>query len=165
MKNNSDNGFSLVELVVVILVLSVLAVSVIPRIPATSDYQISADRDQTLALLRTVQARAMYNTELTNSGSKNQCYGVGFAGDEIGMLGQNANGTCSSGFIVVSNDVQDYLRFQTDSAFVVTNSANVQVSSFSFNNLGQPIPQTGYRITFASSLSVCVETEGYIHAC
>ena len=166
--NNNDKGFTIVELVVVIIVISILAVTAIPRLTVTESFSATTDRDQLIALLISVQTRAMQNTEFvfdfTGNIVSEKCHTVAFTTDEIGMLAQRSNGLCSTGF-AASDDVDDFLKFMPENDFTVRNLANATVSQIGFNNLGQPVPQTAYKITFDSSASLCIESEGYIHVC
>lgn len=165
MTSHTQTGFSLIELVVVILLISILAVSAGAKLLPSNTFQSTTDRDQTIALLRTVQARAMYNTQINNSGL-GMCYQVAFTASQMGMLARNADGTCNASFAISSGQQQDYLRFTPESSFTVTNlSKNSPATAISFDNLGRPIPAERYQIIFNSDRALCVESQGYIHAC
>ena len=151
----------MVELVVVILIISVLAVSVGPSLTSPSS-GISAvtDRDQLISLFRTVQTRAMQNTEVTD------CHGIIFSSTNIGMAAQNNDDSCNySSFLTTSNTQNGYLNLEPETTFTVLNSSNASVSSISFDDYGRPIPQDRYVITFDGLESVCIESQGYIHVC
>lgn len=166
--NNNDKGFTIVELVVVIILLAVLAVTAIPRAFDTPEFAATTDRDQTIALLLSAQTRAMQNTEryvdfFGNSYKK--CHKVGFTATEIGLIARASDGTCTNDFVTKIDQTNDFLRIKPETSFTVRNSANAVVTEIEFNDGGQPIPQTGYKITFDSNVSLCIESEGYIHVC
>ena len=158
MMNNNDNGFTLIELIVVILVISILAVSTIPNLDNTDRYSITTDRDQLISLLRSVQTRAMQNT------TDGDCYGVAFTTDNIGMLTQATNGSCTSNFLAASDDVNGFLNLSPENTYT-TSDVFIQ-----FDDFGRPLDNQGnstgrVTVTFAASESVCIESEGYIHVC
>ena len=168
MMNNNDNGFTLIELVVVILVLTILSVFALPDLSSADEYSASTDRDQLVSLLRSVQTRAMQNTENIGSSNTKKCYGVSFTNTNIGMLAQNNDGSCQANFITESNATDGYLNLRVSTNYVALNSANAVVTAISFDDFGRPFPQSRYRITFStdqSTQSACIESEGYIHAC
>ena len=161
MMNNNDNGFTLVELIVVILVLSVLAVSVLPRIGAPeAGFNAVTDRDQLISLLHTVQSRAMQNTEDTD------CHGVIFTASNIGMSAQANDDSCDlNAFLTVPGAEDGYLNLAPETTYQALNAANNPVLFIAFDDLGRPLPSSRYTITFDNLEAVCIESEGYIHAC
>lgn len=167
--NNNDKGFTLVELVVVIILLAVLAATAIPRLTLTQGFEATTDRDQLIALLISVQTRAMQNTEqitdFTGPTDDKKCFQVLFKVDQIGALAQDRFGKCTSDFIANLGDTDDFFLLEPATNFTVRNLANVAVSQIGFDDWGRPVPQSAYRITFDSSLAVCIESEGYIHVC
>lgn len=155
--NNNDNGFTLVELVVVIIVLTVLAASAIPRLTLTQGYAATTDRDQLIALLISVQTRAMQNTD-------GDCYAVSFTANTIGMLAQNPNGSCNTtAFYTTIGATDDFLLLRPENAAVTTDNF------IQFDNLGRPFDISGnstglVRVSFANE-ALCIESEGYVHVC
>jgi MSHA pilin protein MshC len=166
MMNNNDNGFTLVELVVVILVLSVLAVSVVPRL-TTPKAGISAvtDRDQLISLLRTVQTRAMQNTEDAD------CHGVNFTTSNIGMAAQANDDSCNLGsFLTTPDEFDGFLNLAPDNSYTAVNILGNSVTFVGFDDYGRPVDTANNNlgriiITFDNLESVCIESEGYIHVC
>lgn len=156
MMNNNDKGFTLIELVVVILVTSILAISAIPNISTSTTYSAYTDRDQLISLLRSVQTRAMQNTQ------DGYCYGVKIdpTGSRIAMLAQESDGDCSDdNFLTSSEAIDGYLNLVPENFFTTT---HLEVR---FNDLGQPENDTQVRVTFDNTEVVCIEPQGYIHVC
>lgn len=170
-------GFTLVELVVVILVISVLAISVVPRVTNTSDFASIGARDNAINLLRTVQQRAMQNTQTSNT-----CHFVRFiqnddaATFEMGLSNQDDNGACASGFLVTETETatRGYLKIEKLD-YLATNHADEELADsidfelLGFDSLGRPIPSgtcdgEGCVITI-NSHQICIESQGYIHVC
>lgn len=169
MMNNNDKGFTLVELVVVIILLTVLAATAIPKLTLTQGFEATTDRDQLIALLISVQTRAMQNTEqiikFTGPTDDKKCFQVSFTADKIGALAQDRVGKCTSDFIANLGDTEDFFLLKPATNFTVRNLANAAVSEIGFDNWGRPVPQSAYKITFDSRAAVCIESEGYIHVC
>lgn len=166
--NNNDKGFTLIELIVVILVISVVAVSANTNLSSTTTTSIYTERDQLVSLLRTVQTRAMQNTQ------DESCYGVAFISSNIGMLAQENNGDCNDDYVLSVNtlptfvasvgDADDYLNLAIENEYTTTHIF------IKFDDLGRPLNHDGnsaglVRILFADVEAVCIESEGYIHAC
>ena len=162
-------GFTLIELIVVVLLISVLAISVFPKINATSDYTYISQRDQTISLLRNVQQRAMQNTQDSET-----CHLVRFTTDEIGLSAKNTDGSCATGLASAIGDVDDFLLVEVEDGYTVKNALGNNITSLTFNDLGQPCfdnndPATcatsSYVIALSDEHKVCIESEGYIHVC
>lgn len=158
MMNNNDNGFTLIELIVVILVISIVAVSAIPNTNSSTDYSAVTSRDQLISLFRSVQTRAMQNTQ------NSDCYGVGFTTSNIGMLKQSASGSCTTTFQTTPDAIDGYLNLKPETTYTTTDVF------IQFNDFGQPLDNGGNNtgrvtVVFNSSESVCIESEGYIHVC
>lgn len=166
--NNSGKGFTLIELIVVILVISVVAISAATNLSSTTTTSIYTERDQLISLLRTVQTRAMQNTQ------DESCYGVAFFNTNIGMLAQEDNGDCNDDFLtnddalpvflVSVGDAEDYLNLAIENQYTTTHIF------IKFDDLGRPLDDEGDRtgrvtIEFADVEAVCIESEGYIHVC
>lgn len=159
-------GFTLIELVLVILVISILAFSALPKLFTNSEFETISQRDQVIGLLRSVQQRAMQDTQTIN-----KCHRILFASGTIGLSDQAVDGTCDSGVAAVSA-VDDFFVIDGIDSYTAVNgtpTANA-ISFIDFGDLGQPTPSlgscasNGCKITIDTH-SVCIESEGYIHAC
>ncbi len=166
------NGFTLIELIVVLVLLSVLVVTVAPNINNTSDYTYATQRDQILSLLRNVQQRAMQNTQLDAVG-RETCHFVNLHTDKIGLSATNSDGTCNLASMAVAlGDIDDFLLIEVDPTYTALNDSSDTVSEIGFNYLGQPHYldsgrkiQSRFEISLSDNYKVCIESEGYIHAC
>lgn len=164
------SGFTLVELVVVILVISVLAVSVVPKLSGTSDFTDLGVRDNALNLLRTVQQRAMQNTQTNNT-----CHLIRFEFDsdeDYYVMGLSAQGNsgCASGFAVTGTSARSYLKIEEIGSLSAQNAASSSISSIGFDSLGRPIPSSGTCTGDGCTVNIensqiCIESQGYIHVC
>ncbi|MBZ9613827.1 prepilin-type N-terminal cleavage/methylation domain-containing protein [Rheinheimera maricola] len=141
------SGFTLVELIVVLVLIGVLAVSLVPRFfdgSGTSEYLY---RDQALNLLRRVQMQAM------------QC--------TLGCSIADVN-VSSSAIVIGSANCSD--ADTTNSLCIAARDAVAlsPVGTIRFDNFGRASCSAGactLNVLGASTLSVCIESEGYIHPC
>lgn len=165
----NKTGFTLIELVVTILLISILAVSVVPRIFDTSDVTNIGKRDHALNLLRTVQQRAMQNTQTSVA----TCHRILFFDDYMGLSASPANGSgCAlpAATVSVSGTTQEFLIVDELDSLEATNSSGTVLSTLDFDSWGRPTPNTGDCsgagcVVEVNGLSLCVESQGYIHDC
>lgn len=175
-KNTAQSGFTLIELVTVIAVISILAVVVVPRFFGNSGFSEYAYQKQFIAAMRNIQLKAIYDTrdsfcyKMILTSSANPQYGP--TSDSY-LLGQEST-SCSAAIDTAS---ADYLRTEGNEL----SQANVSLSGLDagnaitfieFDNLGRPITNSGTcvatcRVNFTGeeTLTVCIESQGYIHAC
>lgn len=165
-------GFTLVELIVVILLISVLGITVLPKLQGTSEYQLISQRDQLVSLLRTVQSRAMQNTQDDTF----TCHRVLFLSDTIGLSAQNTAGAnlggCANGVVDTSNNqTQDFLVIEGLSAYTATNRQGSTISTIDFDSWGRAVTNVGNctkpgcKITIETNYAVCINNQGYINVC
>lgn len=169
-------GFTLIELVLVIVVLSILAVNVAPRLFPEDEFEPVTQRDRLIALLRTVQQRAMQNTE-----NDAACFRVLFQANDIGLATENNDGSCANVILPVAPNTDnatgittysanDYLQISEINNYTALNAAGGAITFVEFDNLGRPIVNNGNcdgnacQVSFAGR-NVCIESEGYIHGC
>lgn len=162
-----SQGFTLVEVIVVILLIAVLGITVLPKLQGTSEYQLVSHRDQFISLLRTIQMRAMQNTQDDSS----TCHRIRFLANSSGLSAQNpTSGQCAAGLIDVTNSpAADFLIIEDIDNYSVTNGQNGQINFLEFDSWGRPSTNVGTcfrrcRITI-ETYAVCIESEGYIYAC
>ena len=165
-------GFTLVELIVVILLISVLGITVLPKLQGTSEYQLISQRDQLVSLLRTVQSRAMQNTQ----DDAFTCHRVLFLADKIGLSAQisaGANiGGCATGVVDTNNNqTLDFLVIEELSGYTATNRQGSAISTIDFDSWGRAVTNVGNctkpgcKITIETNYAVCINNQGYINVC
>jgi MSHA pilin protein MshC len=169
-------GFSLIELVVVIIIISVLAVSVFSRFTGTSGFAEYTYQARLISALRNMQTRAMHDNR------DDYCFKINFDTSSTPAFGPptltyapvgSTSDTCS-------NDIDftnpDYLR--TTSTEMADESVTLSTSPvfalIDFDGLGRPIDGDGdptctstctITLTGESAVNVCIESQGFIHAC
>ena len=159
---SKTQGFTIIELVVVIIILGIMSVTVIPKFFTASGFEEYGYRSEVIATLRTIQLRAMQQTQ------NNKCHTVQIVstGKQLGLLKTlEPGGGCAVNVLHDDASAGDGpTHVQIDSNHAVTFSGD----SFSFNHLGQPSACTAecqITITGAEqSLIVKVNSEGYIYA-
>jgi MSHA pilin protein MshC len=168
-------GFTLVELVVIIVLLGILAVFVAPRIQGTGGISEYVYQDRLISSLRTIQQRAMNDTrdgycfQININTAANSSFGPPSLDYSIG----NQVATCES-TITASTDAEYLVATSAEMTAddVTLSFADMSASkSILFDSSGCPIGgascSTDYRIelTGETTVYVCVESQGYIHAC
>ncbi|NAW86805.1 prepilin-type N-terminal cleavage/methylation domain-containing protein [Photobacterium halotolerans] len=158
-----QRGFTLIELILVIILLGILSVTAASRLIGRSSFDAYLARDQAISLARQIQLRAMSN--INDQGDLNPCLSLLVAPDHFGPPAC-ADTTFSGRAITASDD-----------DITVTGDLLGEVR---FDLLGRPYRQDGSgsktplcttecQITFVSrnaqSASICINREGYIHAC
>lgn len=165
--NQPQRGFTLVELIVVILLIAILGITVLPKLQGTNEYQLVSQRDQFISLLRTVQMRAMQNTQDDST----TCHRIRFLNDRSGLSAQNTStGQCDTGLINLPNGSNsDFLIIDEIDTYSVTNGQGGSISFIDFDSWGRPIANSGTCVSRCEitieTYKVCVQSEGYIYAC
>ncbi|RYV03448.1 MSHA biogenesis protein MshC [Shewanella sp. OPT22] len=90
---NKNKGFTLVELVTTIILIGILAVVVLPRLIHVSSFSAYSVRSEIISELRTVQQRALSNSD--------QCYRVAFKSSGYVMMSADRNASDCNAFIEV----------------------------------------------------------------
>ncbi|WP_088329524.1 prepilin-type N-terminal cleavage/methylation domain-containing protein [Lacimicrobium sp. SS2-24] len=176
-------GYTLLELIVVITVLGVLAVSAYSRFQGSDGVAEYTYQARLVGALRNMQTRAMQDTR------PGYCYQINFDTASPGFgpptMSYAAGGgvteqsqSCTTG---IDFTAPSYLRTDADemsqnNVGLSALSGSSAVSHIGFDSMGRPVNNTqqlictssnGCRITFSgtASVRVCVESQGYIHAC
>lgn len=152
-------GFTLVELIITLVILGILSVTAGPKFLGSSTEDAYAYRDRVLAVLRTVQLRAMQNTELTN------CHKLYISAT---LIAGPATDTCTGG-ADVNNPDHLVVRIDTqrsDFVFTALDDQGAQFTQINFDPLGRSDQscQGTCRIDVALA-GVCISGEGLIYAC
>lgn len=168
-------GFTLVELIVIIILLGVLAVFVAPRFQGSGGIAEYVYQDRIISSLRAMQQRAMNDTR------SGYCFQVNFnatANSSFGPPTLNYNdgnqaATCET---TISASAESEFLAAT-AAEMIADGVSISFAdmatskSIAFDSSGCPIGgascSTGFRIDLTSetTVSVCVESQGYVHAC
>lgn len=156
-------GFTLIELILVIILLGILGMTAASRLIGRSSFDAYLTRDQAVSLARQIQLRAMSNN--TPQGTQDPCLSLIVQPDRFGPA------TCA--------DTTYSGRALTTQEDGVTVSGTTQ-GEIRFDLLGRPYQSDSSgnkiqlcasicKITFTSrnaqSASLCINREGYIHAC
>jgi MSHA pilin protein MshC len=171
----NSKGFTLIELIVVIILLSILSITVFSRFSGTSGFAEYSYQARLISALRNMQSRAMYDNRQgycfkINIDSSEAAFGPPTL-DYVSNSFSSVANTCSSN-IDFSNP--DYLTTSASelSAEGVSLSTQPSFNSIDFDDLGRPKLENAdcsatCKITFTgeAAVSVCIESQGYIHAC
>jgi MSHA pilin protein MshC len=177
-----NTGFTLVELVIVIILISVLSVSVFSRFSGTSGFSEYTYQARLISALRNMQTRAMHDTRVE------YCFQINFDSAAFGpptltyTTGAPAD-TCETSIDFTNADylttsssemAEANVSLSTLSNSTLSSSTHPSFNFIAFNSLGQPVDAIGeltcsYQckiiLTGESAVSVCIESQGYIHAC
>jgi MSHA pilin protein MshC len=148
---NKAQGFSLLELVITLVIVGILAVTVIPKLLGTSTFASYAVRDQLITQLRLAQIRALHDNS--------NCYSVLITSTQYGIPFVTK---CAATF----DPSDDPVDIESGVTVTIGGAANVDVQ---FDNMGRPVNGDcdggcDVIISGEESLTVRVESEGYIHA-
>ncbi len=178
ISHQSQQGFSLVELVVVITLLATLSVVVVPKFLDKQGFSEYAMQKRLINALRNVQLKSMYDTRsdfchrmmfLTSLAS-----GPQFGPTTDSYLDGNQAASCSTN---IDNASDSYLlsepgEITRESLSLSAFDDATSITFIDFDSFGRPVTPAGNcaqtcMINFVgeSTFSVCVEPEGYIYAC
>ncbi|WP_333608359.1 type II secretion system protein [Arsukibacterium sp.] len=148
-----QQGFTLIELIVVLVIIGVLAVSLVPRFFSAAGSSEYTYRDQALAILYRSQMQAMH------------CSNAGLCDIPMLQFSSKQLGTTSG----CLNNASHLCIGASESV-----SLSFPLSQLRFNSLGQPVDASlnpictsgcTLQILGSATLSVCIESEGFIHSC
>ena len=167
-------GFTLIELMIVIVLISTLSVSVFSRFTGASSYSEYTYQARLISSLRNMQTRAMHDTRT------DYCFQINLDNTSPAFGPPTLNYTTGAAADTCLTNI-DFTNasYLTTSATEMT-EAEVNLSTLpnfsfiAFNSLGQPVDtqknltcdsQCKITLTGEAAVSVCIESEGYIHAC
>jgi len=154
-KHYRSQGFTLIELIIVIIILGILSVTVAPKFFTAKGFSEYAYRTDIIAKLRLIQTKAM---QQTNSG---YCHSVLVTTTKLGTPDN-----CGPSPSFASPWQESASKLQIDGNDSITFATNFAGNSFSFDSMGRPTCASPCIITIngEQSISVQIESEGYIHA-
>ncbi len=158
-------GFTLVELVVVILLVAILSIYALPRFFSSADIEPLDYRERLVGLLRLAQLQAM---------EQGPCHKVLFSGRQFGIPRQNyASTSCDAALPGAGQSyAAPHFGLSHEEASSLDLTLTNTPASIDFDYWGRPLVNGAllaatYRISIASNytLAICLEPEGYVHAC
>jgi len=158
---NKNQGFTLIELIVVIILIAIMAATVVPKILTSSDFEEYTYRDELITKLRSIQLRAMQQT------NNSACQIIQVDSKVIGLRATTLNATTCEPASTYAGDTTT-VQIETNN---VSFSISESLSSFAFSSLGQPLDCIAISpcaititVTGKSALNVLINSEGYIYA-
>jgi MSHA pilin protein MshC len=176
-QTKAQGGFTLLELIVVMIILGILAVVAVPRFSGNSGYSEYTYQNQLISVLRNMQIKAMQDSR------PQFCHRINFINTStqvaFGPATTNFNAGNEAATCVTSIDFNapEFLRTSATELLDANVSMSVldgttSVGTIGFNSFGSPITSAtncsaSCTITFSgvSPAKVCVESQGFIHAC
>ena len=162
LKNKSlSQGFTLIELIIVIIILGILSVTVAPKFFTAKGFSEYGYRTDVIAKLRLIQLKAMQQTQAIPQADNSYCHRVLLTTTKLGTP-DDCHDTPS-----FNSPWQDSAtKVQIADQDKVTFSSNITNNSFLFDSMGRPSCTAPCQITITGeqTISVQIESEGYIHA-
>jgi MSHA pilin protein MshC len=152
----AQSGFTLIELIVVIVLLGILSITVIPKFLDSKGFQEYTYRSDVIAKLRLIQTRAMQQV------NTNYCHRVFVSTTKLGLPDRN---NCDDSPTFSGNERDNVVTVEIASNDAVIFTSNATNNTFTFDSLGRPQGCAPCDITISGeqTLTVRVESEGYIH--
>ena len=169
-------GFTLVELIIVIILISILSVSVFSRFSGTSGFAEYTYQARLISTLRNMQTRAMHDNRDVYCFQINfDTATAAFGPPKMSYTSGSATDTCDSAIEYANPKYLTTTASEMSDAGVSLSTQGDGAVSFAylrFDDLGRPTTDStscspNCKITFSdeTTASVCVESQGYIHAC
>ncbi len=150
-------GFTLLEMIIVIIIIAILAVSIAPKFIGVTDFNAYSYRDQMISALRLMQQKAMQDTR------ESICHRILVNSSGYGEV-ESENENCVSNSLIA-----DWQTQNTGFSIPAESSATINFSGpLTFDSWGRVEEcDSGCSIEFQSdsNAQLCIEAQGYIHAC
>jgi len=148
--NQKNRGFTLIELIVVVILIAIMAATVLPKILTSNGFEEYTYQAEVITKLRAIQLIAMQQT------NSSKCHTVLVVGNALGIpancTDQSAGWLSDTTSVVI--DPQHNVSFDVSGGDY----------SFIFDGWGQPSCSACLiTILGESTLTVTIESEGYIH--
>lgn len=160
-----SKGFTLVELIIVIILIGIVSLYASTRYVGSSSFSTYLVQSEVLASLRLVQNRAMNRSDYCNRWllNSNQT-------QAIQASPSNAEGICTEQFPSDVTDSSFVDGKQNKVTFKLQTDINVSYLDFDSSGRAQQCLVSNCQIEISStvnddSISVCINTEGYIYGC
>jgi MSHA pilin protein MshC len=155
--SNKLNGFTTIELIVTLIIMAILATTIVPKFFTKNGFEEFTYRNEVITKIRGIQLRAMQQTNST------ECHVV-----LVNQLKLGIPDDCD----VTPSFGTDWKAGTTGVIIESDNGVQFNVSGgnyfFSFDQMGRPIGCSDPCLIIIdggeSSLTVKIESEGYIHA-
>ena len=162
LNNKSLNqGFTLIELIIVIIILGILSVTVAPKFFTAKGMTEYGYRSDVIAKLRLIQIKAMQQTEAVPQANNSYCHRVLLTDKKLGTPDD-----CDNTPSFTSPWQESATKVKIADQDNVTFDSNITNDSFLFDSMGRPSCTAPCIITIKGeqTISVQIESEGYIHA-
>jgi len=175
--DKAQGGFTLLELIIVMIILGILAVYAVPKFSGASGYSEYTYQNRLISVLRNMQVRAMQDSR------PSFCHRINFVSTstQVAFGPASTNYTAGNDAATCATSIDfgspDFLR--TSATEILDSNVSMTavdgataISLIDFNSFGSPLTaasncSAGCRVTFTgeAAAQVCIESEGFIHAC
>jgi len=173
----AQGGFTLLELIIVMIILGVLAVYAVPKFSGAGGYSEYTYQNRLISVLRNMQVRAMQDSRPSFCHRINfvsTSTQVAFGPASTNYTTGNEAATCATS---IDFNAPEFLRssateiLDSNVSMTVVDGATA-ISAIDFNSFGAPQTvvsncSAGCEVTFTgdAAATVCIKSQGFIHAC
>jgi len=147
-----QRGFTLVELVVTMILISIMAITVVPKFFGPSEFAVFAVRDQLLGQLRLAQLQAMNRRGTTHN--------LLITSSQFGLARSTLVGET-----VLASGAQTAVELDDVSISIAGDSSlSLRFDASGKISAGDCAGGCTLKIIGSETLSIIIESEGYVHA-